>query len=406
MFWKSVKSSIRLKLVFWGLLICSAILTISGSIILVATHEYLSSHSYSMLRGILNDLSEEYVTYGGLSDEFRHCVEEDVQERNPDLMEISIYDQEGRLVYEIGKIVGRDEGHRIKERSQHLGSGLKIVVRRDIESDYDFLWFLGWVIIIAGVITDMALGFSLYFIGSRILRLNDIVEEKDRAYDELRKLTDDIAHDLRTPLTRLNLAAENSYTNNLPADALAVTVARDTGAMVEMINTMLEISQTDFKVDRTPREELDMNKIVGELAELYEAVSEDEGLKFEVALPEAPIALSAHRAKIQQMIGNLLDNAFKFTPNGGKVKISLSEDNGKVRIEVIDTGAGIAAKDIDHIFDRFYRADMSRSLPGNGLGLALVKAIVTSYGGSVGCTSEVGRGTRFIVKIPQHSREI
>ena len=100
-------------------------------------------------------------------------------------------------------------------------------------------------------------------------------------------------------------------------------------------------------------------------------------------------------------MGNLLDNAVKFTPAGGTVSVTLSKEpeTGLARLAVSDTGIGISEADQPNLFKRFWRSDASRSLPGNGLGLAVVKAIVTSYGGSVTCTSRPGVGTTFVVKL-------
>ena len=102
------------------------------------------------------------------------------------------------------------------------------------------------------------------------------------------------------------------------------------------------------------------------------------------------------------MVGNLLDNALKFTPKGGSVSMSLEETPGFVRLRIRDTGCGPA--DLPHVFQRFYRADTSRNLPGNGLGLALVQAVVVSYGGRVTCVSEPGKGAEFVVKLPKSAQ--
>ena len=112
-------------------------------------------------------------------------------------------------------------------------------------------------------------------------------------------------------------------------------------------------------------------------------------------MPDAPLYVSAHKGRLQQMLGNLLDNALKFTPKGGRIEVRLASN--PFSLSVANTGPGIPAADIPHVFKRFWRGDGSRSLPGNGLGLALVKAIVTSYGGSVKCESTPGEWTVFTV---------
>ena len=117
-------------------------------------------------------------------------------------------------------------------------------------------------------------------------------------------------------------------------------------------------------------------------------------------MPDAPVVFSGHRGRLQRLVGNLLDNAIKFTPRGGTITIALEHVRDAFVLRVADTGCGIAAEDLPHVFRRFWRADSSRSLPGNGLGLALVKAIVTSYAGTITCDSSPGRGTAFSVSLP------
>ena len=162
---------------------------------------------------------------------------------------------------------------------------------------------------------------------------------------------------------------------------------------------MLDISQTDSRINRTPRSDIDMVAFVRGVTELYSAVAEERDIKITVSCPEKPVFFHAHKNKLQQMLGNLLDNAVKFTPQNGKIAIVLQA--APLTITVSNTGAGITAADIPHVFKRFWRSDDSRSLPGNGLGLALVKAIVTSYGGTITCESTPNHWTSFTVTLPE-----
>lgn len=175
--------------------------------------------------------------------------------------------------------------------------------------------------------------------------------------------------------------------------------------MIEMINTMLEISQTGCRIERTPRTEVDLSETVRRVAELYGPVAEDKAQRVALDLPPEPVVFHGHAGKLQQLVANLLDNAIKFTPEGGHVLVSLTtvaRDAGgrAVRIAVSDDGPGIARNDLPHIFTRFWRSDSSRTLPGNGLGLALVKAIATSYGGTAEAENLDPRGVCFTVTLP------
>lgn len=227
---------------------------------------------------------------------------------------------------------------------------------------------------------------------------NRMGDKNEEAMADLRSLTDDIAHDLRTPLTRLMASAEAAALGNADLRRpLPETVTDEVSAMLEMINTMLEISQTENRIDKTPRESVDLVSFVTRAVDLYSALAEDYGISLESNLPQRPVMFSGHAGKLQRLLGNLLDNAMKFTPKGGRVVVSLLTD--PVVLTVANTGPGIAAEEIPHVFKRFWRAEKSRSLPGNGLGLALVKAIATSYGGSASCISEPNGWTTFRITL-------
>ena len=230
---------------------------------------------------------------------------------------------------------------------------------------------------------------------------NRMGDKNEKAMSDLRALTDDIAHDLRTPLTRLKAAAEVAALESAELNRpLPETVTDEVSAMLEMINTMLEISQTENRIDRTPREDVELLSFVTQAVDLYSVLAEEAGIELKMQLPPHPVVFSGHTGKLQRLLGNLLDNAMKFTPEGGKVIVSLSSD--PVAFTVSNTGPGIAPDDLPHVFKRFWRAEKSRSLPGNGLGLALVRAIATSYGGTASCTSIPGKWTTFhIVLTPQ-----
>jgi len=232
---------------------------------------------------------------------------------------------------------------------------------------------------------------------------NAMAERNESTIRELRTLTDDIAHDLRTPLTRMLAASELAAMGGTLKHPLPEFVLEQSSAMLEMINAMLALSRTDYEMDHTPRETIDLAKFVHDFADLYATVMDDGGLKLSVSVPDSPVLFSGHRGKLQQLLGNLLDNAIKFSSHGGNIAVRVDESEDAIHLVVSDTGCGIGDEDIPYIFNRFWRADSSRTLPGNGLGLALVKAIVTSYGGQVTCRSAPGKGSTFEVCLPRTS---
>ena len=256
---------------------------------------------------------------------------------------------------------------------------------------------LTWVLVCnAFGVVGALVGFVSLFLAYRSIR-----RRHAKAMQELHDLSDDIAHDLRTPLARMHAQAELAAMGEVTAQELAAGVAEETTSMLELINTMLDLSQTGARIERSPRMDVDLAAIVRQMTDFYASVAEDKRVAFVLDLPEGEIVRSAHKAKLQQLVGNLLDNAVKFTPAGGTVSVTLSKEpeTGLARLAVSDTGIGISEADQANLFKRFWRSDSSRSLPGNGLGLAVVKAIVTSYGGTVTCTSRPGVGTTFVVKL-------
>jgi signal transduction histidine kinase len=145
-----------------------------------------------------------------------------------------------------------------------------------------------------------------------------------------------------------------------------------------------------------------LRTLLGEVVELYEDVAEAK--RISVALEPGPgVTVSGARDRLRQVFANLLDNAIKFTPDGGSVRIAVSREDDMAVVAVADTGAGIAPEHLPRIWDRLYRADASRSERGLGLGLSLVKAYVATHGGTVDARSEPGRGSTFTVRLPAGS---
>lgn len=232
---------------------------------------------------------------------------------------------------------------------------------------------------------------------------NRMVENTEKLMTELRTISDDIAHDLRTPLTRMLACAEVTFAGEQKLDAYRDALAdhaEECRRMLTLINTMLEISRTEAGGASLHPENFDVTGLLRHSIELFQMVAEQKGLTIVAELPGDPVIFWGDRVKIQQLFGNLIDNAVKFTPPGGKIDIILRETPKQLIFSVTDTGPGIAEADRDHIFKRFYRADSSRNQPGNGLGLSLVQAVAHAHGGAVEFTGAPGGGSCFTVFLP------
>ena len=233
---------------------------------------------------------------------------------------------------------------------------------------------------------------------------NEMIEKIRVLIKDLKNVTDNIAHDLRSPITRLRGAAETTLTGDQTlADYqdLAGMVVEECDRLVSMINTMLEIAETDAGGVAIMTTTVDMRSVIEEAHELFEAVAEEKDLSLEMACPQRPLTVYGDRSKLQRAISNLIDNAVKFTPEGGRILIEAYDSLAQVIIRISDTGPGLEPKDIERVFERFYRGDRSRSTPGNGLGLSLVKAVIKAYGGEISVQSTPGKGCTFTVYLPR-----
>ena len=236
------------------------------------------------------------------------------------------------------------------------------------------------------------------------LTFNQMLDRIQTLVTEIRQMGDNIAHDLKSPLTRIRGIAEITLTTgeSLPEyQTMAASAIEECDRLLDMINTMLIISKTKAAVDKPIRERIDLARLVRDACALFSTIAEDKGLTLVCDTPEACEILGDVRS-IQRMFSNLLDNAIKYTASGGSVRVLFPECTGNTpAITVMDTGIGISAEDLPHIYERFYRCDRSRSQAGTGLGLSLARAIARAHGGDITVESRPGQGSAFTVTLPQ-----
>jgi heavy metal sensor kinase len=232
---------------------------------------------------------------------------------------------------------------------------------------------------------------------------NQMLDRIQILVTEIKEMTDHIAHDLRSPLTRIRGHAEVTLTTAKSLaeyETMAAGTIEECDRLLDMINTMLLISKTESGVDSIAVEEVDLSILVQEACELFLPTTEDKGVKLSCHVPGRSL-LKADIRMIQRLLSNLLDNAIKYTPSGGSVTVSLEEQKENLVIDVKDTGIGISPSDLPRIFERFYRCDQSRSFEGIGLGLSLARAIARIHGGDIIAVSEPKGGSTFKVILPK-----
>ncbi|MDO8916144.1 MAG: ATP-binding protein [Coriobacteriia bacterium] len=238
-------------------------------------------------------------------------------------------------------------------------------------------------------------------------RLADDIENSSiELHEEERRksrFVSDVSHELRTPLTAIRGAAETLMADDVSIDDRArflSTIVSESDRLARLASDLLTLQRIEGATGELPLSRVDLRQVAAIAVEALEPVASERGVTVEVH-GEAPAVLG-DRDRIQQVVANLVDNATRFTPKGGLVTVTLSRDDDHAVIEIADTGAGIPEGDLPRLFDRFYRSELSRARTsgGAGLGLAIVRAIVTGHGGTIEAANRVSGGAVLTVRLP------
>ncbi|HKJ09216.1 MAG TPA: ATP-binding protein [Gammaproteobacteria bacterium] len=208
-------------------------------------------------------------------------------------------------------------------------------------------------------------------------RLNAMLERIEQLMSAMRQVTDNVAHDLRSPLNRIRNQLEVTLLesrNESDYRTAIETAVQEADGLIRTFNALLSIAQAEAGVRRNSWHDVDLSALGEDLAELYGAVAEEQGLAFHSELTP-DVHIQGNRDLLAQALSNLLENAMKYTPAGGRVSLRVNRSGGAAQIEVTDSGPGIPAPERERVMQRFVRLDPARSSPGNGLGLSLVRAV-------------------------------
>jgi heavy metal sensor kinase len=232
--------------------------------------------------------------------------------------------------------------------------------------------------------------------------INDLLDRLAAYHAQTVRFTADASHELRSPLAAMRAAVEVALQQPRAADAyreVLASIGEQCDRLTSLVGGLLLLARADAGEVELQREPVDLASVAADVVEMFEPLADERGISLASSI-STPLAVIGDASRLRQLVTNLVDNAVKFTAPGGRITLRLEKVDAEAKLTVTDTGVGIPAVHLPHIFERFYQASSSRSGQGYGLGLSICRWIADVHGGSVHVTSEPGRGSTFSVKLP------
>lgn len=246
-------------------------------------------------------------------------------------------------------------------------------------------------------------------IGHLVRTFNSMISRLEKSFAQIKRFTSDASHELKTPLTilrgELELALRSDKSKEQYEDVL-ISALDEVVRLTNVVETLLELSKAEAGQINMNFEKTNLSRLIQEIAEDAEILAESKDIKVTKNI-EDNIFVYIDSARIHQAALNIIDNAIKYTPQGGEIKIELTKNQNYTMLSVSDTGVGIPEDELKHIFDRFYRVDKARSSTthGAGLGLSIVKWIVDAHNGFIDVKSDLNKGSKFVINLPMKNFE-